>query len=435
MSRALVQADVAVAGSGPGGATVARALAQAGRKVVLLEKGRWHRWVGNHAAVLGYADRLGLARTVEGIGVVRGLTAGGSTILYCGAATPPPEWFKTAHGLDLEPYLTETLAELHLEPLPDEVVGAAALRLLEAGDALGHGFQKLLKFIDPRVCRARCGGTCMLGCPHGAKWTARAYLGDVLAAGGEVLTRATVERVLVEDGRAAGLVARTPRGSLEVRADTVILAAGGLGTPVILQNSGLDEAGRGLCLDPLVFVSGVSRHQGTALGPPMSVGTYKYMEEGVLLSDLVDPWGMWLMNVARHNPGRLGDFPAYRRQLGLMVKVADAREGSIDQRGRISKPLTTEDRARLARGVEMSKQILLKAGCRSETIIVGPVRGAHPMSTAPLGQVVDENLQTRLPGLYVSDASVMPRSLGRPVVLTLICLGKRLGKHLVGQAA
>jgi choline dehydrogenase-like flavoprotein len=40
--------DVVVAGSGPGGATVARQLARAGRSVLLLEKGRDHKFIGNH---------------------------------------------------------------------------------------------------------------------------------------------------------------------------------------------------------------------------------------------------------------------------------------------------------------------------------------------------------------------------------------------------
>jgi choline dehydrogenase-like flavoprotein len=56
-------AEVAVVGSGPGGATVARQLARAGKKVILLERGRDYRrkvYYGTYWGALTYADRHGL---------------------------------------------------------------------------------------------------------------------------------------------------------------------------------------------------------------------------------------------------------------------------------------------------------------------------------------------------------------------------------------
>jgi choline dehydrogenase-like flavoprotein len=184
-------------------------------------------------------------------------------------------------------------------------------------------------------------------------------------------------------------------------------------------------------VDPLVFVTGVSKYPGTCLGPPMAIATYAHMDEGILLSDLIDPWGMWLVMAAMRNPSKLGQFPRYRNQLGLMVKIGDERRGTITMDGAISKPLTEQDRQRLNRGSAMSREILIRAGCDSRSIMVGPVRGAHPGATARIGLVVDENLQTRIKNLYVSDASVLPEALDRPVVLTVISLSKRLADHLL----
>ena len=65
--------------------------------------------------------------------------------------------------------------------------------------------------------------------------------------------------------------------------------------------------------------------------------------------------------------------------------------------------------------------------------MVGPVRGAHPGATARIGQVVDENLETEVKNLYVSDASVIPEALHRPVVLTVIGLAKRLSEHILSK--
>ena len=64
---------------------------------------------------------------------------------------------------------------------------------------------------------------------------------------------------------------------------------------------------------------------------------------------------------------------------------------------------------------------------------MGPVHGAHPGATARIGEVVDQDLETRIRNLYVSDASVLPEALDRPVVLSLICLAKRLSDHLLGS--
>lgn len=426
-----IEADAVIVGSGPGGSTVAKQLSKAGKKVVLLEKGRDLKMIGNHFSALLYADKMGLSFTEEGLNIVRAMITGGSTILYCGSATPPPAWFKSTYNIDLQKYTDETIDELHLKPLPDEVVGQAALRIMESANELGYEFEKFNKFIDPEKCRMRCGGTCMLGCPYGAKWSAREYIRDMQESGGELIIRADVQHVLVEDGVATGVLAVTPKSTLEVKADIVVISAGGIGTPTILQKSGLHEAGIGMFIDPLVFVSGISRFEGNTLGPPMAVGSYKLLDEGILLSDLIDPWGMWLMMALLKNPTKLHHFFHYRQMLSLMVKIGDERKGFISMDGRVSKPMSERDRYRLNRGAAIAREILIKAGARPESIIVGPVRGAHPGATARIGDVVDTNLETKIKNLFVSDASVIPDALDRPVVLTLISLAKRLSDYLL----
>ena len=96
--------DVVVVGSGPGGATVARGLARAGKDVVLLEMGRDHRgrfYYGTHLGAIIYGDKSCLLFTEEGLNVVRPLMTGGATNMFTGSAARPPSWLKERSGVNM----------------------------------------------------------------------------------------------------------------------------------------------------------------------------------------------------------------------------------------------------------------------------------------------------------------------------------------------
>ena len=57
----------------------------------------------------------------------------------------------------------------------------------------------------------------------------------------------------------------------------------------------------------------------------------------------------------------------------------------------------------------------------------------HPCCTAPIGKVVDENQETKITNLFVSDASVFPSPLGMPPILTIVALSKKLSKYLLAN--
>jgi choline dehydrogenase len=91
--------------------------------------------------------------------------------------------------------------------------------------------------------------------------SARAYLHPVLSRPNlELRTRAFVTRVLIEDGRAAGVEYRRGRGPLRrVYAGDVVLAGGAINTPQLLQLSGIGNAGhlRSLGIDVVADLPGV----------------------------------------------------------------------------------------------------------------------------------------------------------------------------------
>lgn len=436
-------ADVIVVGSGPGGASVARQLARAGKKVALLEYGQDYRrksYYGTYLGPLTYADRRSLLFTEEGLNIIRPLMLGGATSMFCGSAARPPEWMKSKYGVDLDPYVDEAMAEIEIAPLPPDQRGVASTRIADAANSLGFDWYPLDKFIRPhRSSRFDCGAKCMLGCRCGAKWNAATWVDDAVAAGCELMTEARVEDLLIENRRIGGVRGKQRGLSFEVEAKTVVLAAGGIGTPLILQRAGFFDAGRGMTMDTTAMLCGVTRDKGIGDEPPMTWG-YCNDEVGYMLSTLLDPWLLFPIMAGLKSPRHTLKWPGWDRMLGVMIKIKDDISGNLSLDGHISKPMCESDRYRLNHGSIVARRILVRAGADPDSIFLTPLRGTHPSGTVRLGEMLDNNLQTEVAGLYVCDASTFPEALDRPTVLTILALGKRLAAHVlaadhVAQAA
>ena len=422
--------DAVVVGSGPGGASAARELTRAGKKVALLEWGTDSAWVGTHFSVLPKVD-LKNALPLGHAMMIRGITTGGSSLIYCGTATRPAAFIKTQTGIDLLPYADAFEEELGIGPLPERLVGDAARRIMDAANALGIDWQLLPKFINPEKCVRDCG-ECMLGCKRGAKWTSREFIQQARQMGMLLQTRVKVEQVIQENGRAVGVRGRGPEGPLEVRANRVVIAAGGLGTPVILKRSGIEAAGQGFFTDPLVFTYG--RREGQAKGSiydvPMTAGTWQFHEkEGFVMTDLAEPW---MLQLSSHGmKGRLDQMPYVSKILGIMTKVKDPISGTIDANGNLHKEMEPIVKQRLNAGDAQAREILLKAGVGKSSLGTAPIKAAHPGGSAIIGKVVNTNLETQIKNCYVADASVVPDELGTPVVLLALCIGKYAAERIL----
>lgn len=429
-----LQAEVIVVGSGPGGASVSRELARGGKRVLLLERGVDHRprsYYGTYLGALLYTDRSSLLFTQEGLNIIRPLMVGGATSMYCGCASPPPEWLKKKYGVDIDLEVSETIEELEIAPLPAELRGQASTRIAQAAQALGYDWQPQPKFMSPgRSHNFDCGAKCMLGCRCKAKWNAAEFVDDSVEAGTELVTGARIERVIIEDHHAVGVSGHIGRKPFTAQAGTVILSAGGIGTPRILQASGFEEAGMGMTMDVTVMVYGFINEKGIGNEPPMT-WSWENPEVGYMLSTLVDPWLLYpLINSLKGIKYALY-WPKWNNILGVMIKLKDDISGGVFPDGKISKPLTKTDRPRLKMAEEVCHKILIEAGARPDTIFMTPLRGTHPSGTVRIDTMLDKDLQTEINGLYVCDASTFPEALDRPTVLTIIGLGKRLAKHLL----
>ena len=430
--------DVVVVGSGPGGATVARQLARAGKRVLLLERGQDYRgksYYGTYLGALVYADRYSMLFTKEGLNIIRPLMLGGATSMYCGSAARPPAWLKDKYGVDIDSYVDETIAEIGIAPLPPHLRGIASTRIADAANALGYQWDPLDKFMRPaRSASFDCGAKCMLGCRCGAKWNAAEWVDQAVATGCELMTQARVDSLIIENRQIGGVRGKVRGRPFEVEADTVVIAAGGIGTPLLLQRAGFFEAGHGMTMDTTAMVCGITREKGTGEEPPMT-WAYANDEIGYMLSTLIDPWLLFPMMAALKSPRHALKWPGWGRALGVMIKIKDDISGGVTLDGGLSKPMTDQDLFRMNHGAIVAHQILKRAGADEDSIFITPLRGTHPSGTVRIGQMLDENLQTEVKNLYVCDASTFPEALDRPTVLTILGLGKRLAAHLLAKEA
>ena len=423
--------DVIVAGTGPGGASVARELARAGVRVLMLE-------AGGAAPLAGTLTQMAGMAAVPGKGaflhrdlslLVRALTTGGTSTINFATAAPPPAAMFARHGIDLAPALAAWRAELPMAPLPDDLVGPMAARIAAGARAQGLAWRKLDKMIHPAACRTGCW-RCVYGCPFGAKWSARELADDACARGARLVTHAHVTRVLVEDGRAVGVEANVGGRTETLRAGLVVLAAGGIGSPRILRASGLLGGPAPFFSDPVVAVMGtVDGIEGGGAEVPMAAG-HDDPEAGISLADLTLPRPMYQAFAAQ--AGRVDRLLAHDRTLTIMVKIRDEVKGSVGPRW-VDKTLAPEDRRRFAAGIAQARGILEATGAHH--IFASHHFAAHPGGTVPIGPALDADLATATPGLYVCDASVIPEPWGLPPTLTLLCLGWRLGRHLARVSA
>jgi len=402
------QYDVIVIGSGIGGATVARNLAKMGKKVVMFEKGGNHKLLGNHLAIARMADMKGFRYTKERALVASGITRGGSSMISAGTAFRPPSDSFKSWDIQLDRYLDQAEKETGTTLLPDSLLGKGNLNLLAAGNRLGYKWEK--------------------------------FTGRVLIEEGRknglIIHKKVIDHVIIEGNQAIGV---KPKRGHSIYADLVVVSAGGVHSPIILQKSGIKNSGKSFFMDPMIFTYGIAKEKRnrTINDIPMSVGTYYFHKEGFLQSPVVDPWGLFMLTfVLQRTPWRISRIRHYPRLMGIMTKIQDEKAGHLTQ-GRfslsISKPLTSQDQKRIDNGRNIAKEVLIEAGAKKNNIFSTPTRGAHPGGTNSIGEVVNSDLQTDTKNLFVCDASILPQSLGTPLVLTLMAFGMRLANHIEGN--
>jgi choline dehydrogenase-like flavoprotein len=423
MKRALV------VGSGAGGATVAREL-QGKFQVEILEAGSSFRPFTANLRLIEKVKRTGLlfderqirwlfppmniAKTKEGMVLVRGIGEGGTTTLSAGNAVRQDQDLK-ALGIDLDKEFEQLSREIPIHSSHQKLWHAATRAAFSICQGLGLNPRPTPKMINPDLC-AGCG-RCVLGCPRGAKWDSRIYLKEALDKGARLLSGRRAQKVVLEKGRVTGVLAVRGLRSTFYPADLVVLAAGGLGTPRILQSSGF-QCRPQLFVDPVLCVAAPLDRplQNREMTMPFIV-----QKNHFILSPYFDFLSFFF--------NRRWKYPA-SGIYSLMIKLADTNSGTVSGSG-VRKSLDDIDQARLREGVDLCKQVLIQMGVKNKDIFLGTLNAGHPGGMLPLTQKDSVTLHSASlpPNLYVADASLFPNSLGNPPILTIAALAKAISRR------
>jgi choline dehydrogenase-like flavoprotein len=419
---------VIVVGSGAGGATVAREL-QGKFSVTILEAGKEFRPFSLNLSLPEKLKKTGLffderliqllfpkmkiRKSDSGMVLVNCVALGGSTALSTGSAVRVDKDLK-ALGINLDAEFAEIYREIPISTGHRKLWHKTTKRLFEICKEMNLAPLPTPKMVNYDLC-LNCG-RCTLGCPQGAKWDSRQFLQIALDNGAHLITSCRVEKILIKDGRATGVQARMGLRKKFLPADLIILAAGGLATPVILQNSGI-TCDSNLFVDPVLCVAAEWKEslQNKEISMPFIV-----QREHFILAPYFDHLSFFF--------NRDWKYPA-RNILGIMIKLADSNTGTISDK-KIKKALTEQDKKRLSQGVEICTEILARLGVEKNRIFLGSINAGHPGGMLRLTEQEAETFHnSRLPeNLYVSDATLFPEPTGNPPILTIIAMAKRISK-------
>jgi ferredoxin len=359
--------------------------------------------------------------TSEHMALVRGMATGGTTTLATGNALRCDEGLREL-GIDLDSEFAALSRELPISTAHQKRWRPVTRTLFETCGRLNLAPEVMPKLVDNQRC-TRCG-RCVLGCPTGAKWDSRRHLREAVAAGARLVTGARVESILGfrqgAAGRATGVVAHMHGRRRFLPADLVVLAAGGLGTPAILERSRIPTQPR-LFVDPVLCVSAPYPDAHLDREVPMP---FVAQRDGYLLSPYFDYLSFFFNRTWRlPAPGIIT----------LMVKLMDTETGSVTAAGRrgrvdICKALTRRDRDRFVEATSLCRDILAECGVNPSAAFLGTLNAGHPGGTVPLtGRERHELHPDALPdNVYVADASLLPVSLGRPPMMTIMALAHRI---------
>jgi choline dehydrogenase-like flavoprotein len=267
----VIETDVVIVGSGPGGGVCAKNLAEAGHRVLVVDKAYYfpptHLPMSEAAAGFHLLENGGILATDDGsMSVVAGSTWGGGGTVNWSASLQPQEFVRKEWAQDRGLTFFETA---EFQNCLDRVchrmgVSADHIRHNHRNEILLEGARKL--GYNAKAVPQNTGGTehfcghCALGCGAAEKQgPAVSWLPDAGKAGAKFMEGFQVDKVLFDESshskKAIGVrgtwTSRNSQGGVDgplsgrtvreviVKAKKVIISCGTLRSPIVLMNSGL----------------------------------------------------------------------------------------------------------------------------------------------------------------------------------------------------
>jgi choline dehydrogenase-like flavoprotein len=402
----VITAEICVIGSGSGGATAARLLAEAGHEVVVLEEGRdltgperTQRDPGMYDQL--YMDRGGRASHDLSISVLQGRVLGGGGVVNTCDVVPIPDGvlhhWATKYGLeDFAPeqfkrFTDDALIDLSASRIPESLVNPANDKLRQGAEGLGLRGEVMM---HNRVgCRGL--GTCMLGCPVHAKRNPRMVaLPKAVEAGARIYTRSRAVKIGKASEELKEITVRTldaggyrEAGELKVRAKIVVVAANAISSAQLLLRSGVGNAhvGKNLTLQPQLAIIGFFDERIAAFdGVPQSYAVTEFEEEdnaefglwGYRIEGIMATPGIVSTMLPLSGSAAMQTMSQYDRMAPSLLLAPDAPSGRVEvaRDGRLTIRYEQRDdhRARLRDAAEMAAKVYLEAGAREVIVPTSP---------------------------------------------------------------
>ncbi len=500
-----LKTEAVVIGSGAGGAVVAATLAKAGWKVVLIEEGSYFtpsKFTGDEfiSQARLYRDAGFIIAEEQTLSILQGKTVGGSTTINWQTSLYPPDYvtneWDTRFGWkgygreEMDAFVSEVHERIGVHEVPANLINANNNVLMKGGKALGLHPEVLKNNNRGCIGLGRCG----LGCPINAKQSAfLTWIPDAIEAGATVISNMRAQYVK-EDGEFKTVIAefapdayeKAPNTIIEkmvIQASVVIVSAGAIEGPALLQRSGLgnDWVGRNLKVHPTstnfaIFDEKINMFSG----PPQSA----VIKDGHNQDNT--GYGYWL-EVAPFRPTLASSLvPFYgKKQFDVMQKypnmsagivlVRDGADGEANAsvkwslgRRKVYFDLTPTDGKNMLKGLKALAEVQVAAGAKAiifpfpdvtdpipvdknskfdwildKSIEAGKivVGSAHPHGSiqaadSPEKGAADMNFELYgHKNIFVMDASVYPTGLSVNPQITTMSVNLRAAKALAKRKA